>query len=87
MAYYETLDSYIKAAEEATTVKIVAYIADGAPVQSSVIPAENDIVEHIRADIEAAYDGNPFTIWNRESGELTHVHIRDVRAIKLVFSR
>jgi hypothetical protein len=87
MAYYEHLDSFLQAEREAPTVMIVVEFVDSSvpTLHSSAVPVNDDTLTRIADDIVQCYEGAPLGIWRKETRTLTHVHARDIRAIKLIY--
>jgi hypothetical protein len=68
----------------AKTLLLVAKMADGSELCSNMIPYSDAILQKIQEDVINFYDGHPLVIWNKLTGALSYVHLRDVREVKIL---
>ena len=84
--YYKDMDSYNETLLKARMLRIIAITLSGEAVQSSYIPFSDAVLRDIEEDIDAFYAGASLAIWNKDIGAMTHVHLRDVREVKIIFT-
>lgn len=89
--FFNELQSYEKTVEQAKSFQFVVYVKNPEDadtkhhgITSSAMPI--DVLEDALEDLRLIDEGHSLPIWNRRTGRLTVIPIREIRNVEIVFA-